>query len=142
MEDALSMKSSFLAVISDKWFKLDVFKELDVEVKLVSDSMMLAAMLVVEPILMNPIKEEQFEDPNLAMIRDHIANRPNFQLVDGILYFKNRLCVQNTQKLTEPIMTEAHNARYSCTLGVQKFTEISRANFGGIIEKGNCRICV
>ena len=76
--DALSGKSSLVSAMGAKWFKLDVFKEFDVEVKLVSDSMILTAMSVFEPILMNRIKDEQFEDPNLAKIRDHMADKPDF----------------------------------------------------------------
>ena len=41
---ALSRKSSLVAAMGVTWFKLHVFKELDVEVKLVNDSMILAAM--------------------------------------------------------------------------------------------------
>ena len=56
--DALSKKSSTLAALYNEWFSLDVFKDLDVEVQLISDSVMLVAMSVYNPILMNRIKDE------------------------------------------------------------------------------------
>lgn len=85
--DALSKKSSNLAVISGKWFLLEEFKDLDVTVKLINDKEALAAMSVFEPTLIQQIKYEQFTIPKLVIIRDHIADKPNFRLVDGILYF-------------------------------------------------------
>ena len=95
--------------------------------------MILAAMSVFEPILMNRIKDEQFEDLNLAKIRDHVADKPDFQLVDGVLYFRNQLCVPKAQKLIEPIMTEVHNARYAMHHKSTRMYGNLRANFGGII---------
>ena len=60
---------------------------------------MLANMLVTEPIFIRKIKESQLLDPDLAKIVDHIAERPDFRIVDGILYFRNRLCVPNIDEL-------------------------------------------
>lgn len=60
------------------------------EVKLVSDNVMLAAMSIVELTPIKEIKDKQFEDPNLTKIRDNIVDKPDFQLVDKILHFKVR----------------------------------------------------
>ena len=52
---------------------------------------MLIAMSVFEPMLIQQIKDKQFEDPKLVRIRDNIAVRPDFVLVEGVLYFIGRL---------------------------------------------------
>lgn len=111
--DALSRKSSIVAVLCGEWFLLYAFRDLDVIVNLVSDKVMLATIFVFERIMIQYIKDEQFMDPKLVRIRDHIVDRPDFRLVDGILYFKDRLCVLATNNLMVATMTKAHHVKYS-----------------------------
>ena len=81
---------------------------------------MLANMLVTEPIFIRKIKESQLRDPDLAKIVDHIAERPEFRIVDGGLYFHDRLCVLNIDELKNDIMVEAHSTRYTMHPGSTK----------------------
>ena len=62
-------------------------RDLDVSIELLDNRVMVAAMSVFEPILVQQIKDRQFEDLELVRIRDNIATRPHFVLVKGILYF-------------------------------------------------------
>ena len=91
--DALSRKSSIIAAINGKWFLLEEFKDLDVTMKLINDKIALVTMSVFEPDLMKQTKEEQFMDRKSVKIKDNIAKKPNFRMVDGIFYFNDRYCV-------------------------------------------------
>lgn len=115
-----------MATSYTEWFSLNAFKDLDVKVQLVGNSVILTAMSVYDPILIKQIKDE---DPNLAKIRDHISNKPNFQLVDEILYFKNQLCVPKIHQMTNPIMTEAHTAKYAMHPGSIKMYRNLKSKF-------------
>lgn len=66
--NALSRKSSNLAVLYGELFLFDEFGDLELTVKLVSDKVALSAMSVFRPILIQQIKDEQFADPKLARI--------------------------------------------------------------------------
>lgn len=81
---------------------------------------MLASMIVSEPTFIQKIKDNQLQDPDLARIVEHIAKRPNFRMVNRILYFCNRLCVPNVDDLKNEIMNEAHSTRYSMHLSSTK----------------------
>ena len=81
---------------------------------------MLANMLVSEPSFIQKIKDNQLQDPELARISEHIAERPDFRIVDGVLYYRDRLCVPNIEDLRNDIMTEAHSIKYSMHLGSTK----------------------
>ena len=70
-------------------------------------------MSVSEPTFIQKIKEIQLQDPDLAKIIDYISERPVFRVVDGVLYFRDRLCVPNIDDLRNEIMAEAHSTKYS-----------------------------
>ena len=74
---------------------------------------MLANMLVSEPSFIQKIKDNPFQDPMLARISEHIIERPDFRIVDGVLYYRDRLCVPKIEDLRNAIMIEAHSTKYS-----------------------------
>ena len=53
---------------------------------------MLANMTVSEPTFIQKIKDSQLQDPDLAKIVEYISERLDFRIVDGVLYFHDRLC--------------------------------------------------
>ena len=81
---------------------------------------MLANMTVSEPTFIQKIKDGQLQDPDLAKVVEHTAERPDFRMVNGVLYFSERLCVPDVDDLKNEIMTEAHNTRYFMHLGSTK----------------------
>ena len=81
---------------------------------------MLANMTVSEPTVIQKIKETQLQDPDLARITEHISERPDFRIVEGMLYFRDRLCVPKIDDLRNEIMTEAHGTKYSTHPGSTK----------------------
>ena len=81
---------------------------------------MLANMTVSKPTFIQKIKDSQLQDPDLAKIMEHISERPDFRIVDGVLYFHDRLRVPNVDDLNNEIMDEAHSTRYSMHPGSTK----------------------
>ena len=81
---------------------------------------MLANMTVSEPTFIQKIKDSQLQDPYFAKIVKHISECPDFKVVDGVLYFHDRLCVPNLDDLKTELMTEAHSMRYSMHPGSTK----------------------
>ena len=89
--DALSRKSSFSGCIVPERRWIEQFRDLDVEVWLISDKVMIASITVWEPEIINRIKECQNDDSKLQRIIDHIGGRPKFRVINGVLYYKDRL---------------------------------------------------
>ena len=60
---------------------------------MVSGRMILVAMSVFEPLLIQQNKYIQFQGPDLGTDRDSISDRLDFRVVDGVLCFQDILCV-------------------------------------------------
>ena len=89
----------------------------------------LANISVSEPVFIQKIKESQMQDPELARVVEHLADRPDFRMVDGILYYRDHLCVPNIEDLRNKIMTEAHSTRYSIHPGSTKMYQNLKGRF-------------
>jgi len=90
---------------------------------------MLSNMLVSEPSFIRKIKDDQLQDPELAKISKHITESHDFHIVDGVLYYRDRLCVPNIEDLKNNIMTEAHSAKYSMHTGSTKMYKNLKGRF-------------
>ena len=68
----------------------------------------------------------------MARVRDRIADKPDFRLEDGVLYFRDRLCVPNVENLKDQIMTGRimHDTLYIPV--VLRCIRIYGVNSGGI----------
>ncbi|XXG85952.1 hypothetical protein AAC387_Pa11g0946 [Persea americana] len=127
--DALSRKSADLASLVGEWLMIEEFRDWDVSIEVMDDHVMFAAMSVFEPLLIQQIKDRQFDDPELVKIRDNIAARPDFVLVTGVLYFRDRLCVPAQEDLKQAVMFEAHHTRYSVHPGSTKMYRNLKGRF-------------
>lgn len=67
------------------------------------ETTLIASISTFEPLIIDHMKENQKNDLKITKIFEQIALRPGFEVVDGVLHFKGRLCVPN--------------ARYSIHLG-------------------------
>ncbi|KAI3681176.1 hypothetical protein L6452_35961 [Arctium lappa] len=79
--------------------------------------------LIVEPTLISRIKAAQQNDGELWTIHDQIQNGTNseFRIDDnGILWFRDRLCVPNDNELKEAVLKEAHDSPFSIHPGMTK----------------------
>ena len=86
----------------------------------VSDNIMLASMYVWELEILGMIKSRLSEDPELVKRIEHIDSMQDFNLLDGVLYAQDWLCVPNIEELNNEIMTKAHHSRYTILPGNTK----------------------
>ena len=84
--DALSRKSVVMASLRGVSV-LHQFEELGVEVQPLRKCVMLANMIVSELTFIQKIKDSQLQDPDLIKIVELISERPDFRILDGVLYF-------------------------------------------------------
>jgi len=72
------------------------------------------------------IKTSQRNDPELAKITQKAAKGavPDFSISDGILRFRNRLCLANHPELRKELLQESHNSTFPRTLGVPRCIRI------------------
>jgi len=94
-----SMVASLLTTNSQLLRELEA---LSVEVVLPADQYQLAALKVTSPVV-DKIKECQKDDPKLMKFlkKAKEGKCQDFLLKDGVLWFRNRLCVPNIPKLKE-----------------------------------------
>ncbi|XP_075074479.1 uncharacterized protein LOC142162073 [Nicotiana tabacum] len=95
----------------------------------------LAACAIARSSLIEHVKAEQFEDPNLVNIRNSVKSKEIlvFSLdEDGVLKMNGRLCMPDVDGLCNEIMDEAHSSRYSIHPGSTKCTKTCRRSIGGI----------
>ncbi|KAK8708455.1 hypothetical protein V6N13_059495 [Hibiscus sabdariffa] len=79
--------------------------------------------LQIQSSLITRIKDLQQQDPEILQIiaKPGVKANVNFSLhPDGLLYFKNRVCVPNYEDLRREILREAHQSSFSIHLGSVK----------------------
>ena len=122
--DALSRKSSgrVASIILRKRLFFEELKEINVELQF-KEPRVLLAHFRVQPTLVEKVKIAQESDPNLVKIMEEVkeGNRAEFGIRgDGVLQFRNRLCVPNNTELKREIMEEAHKSAYTVHPGSTK----------------------
>ena len=105
------------------------FEEFGVDLQPLRKGVMLANMSVSEPSFIRKIKDYQLQDPELAKISEHIAECPDFLIVDGVWYYCDRLCMSNIEELKNDIMTQAHIMKYSMHPGSTKIYQNLKGRF-------------
>jgi len=79
--------------------------------------------LVVQPTLLDEIKQVQTKDEEVKRIRESISKRKALEFVEDehrVIRFQNRICVPQERELKERVRDEAHNTRYSVHPGGTK----------------------
>ena len=122
--DALSRKS-FSSVSTMVLVQKPLLQDMQrLELEIVSKGLVekLSAMSL-QPTLLEKIKQNQLSDPYLSRVKVDVElkKRADFQLSpDGVIVFKDRLCVPEIRDLREEILTEAHNTPYTIHPGTTK----------------------
>lgn len=83
----------------------------------------LVASFHVRPVLIDQVREAQYQDPSLDRMREKSLDdsQGNFSTrSDGTLLFRNRLVVPNIQMLRHEILEEAHGSAYAVHPGSTK----------------------
>ena len=116
--DALSRKSSS----SLACFHKSLLKELEkIETSLVcGERRMYLNELIVQPIMLDRIKEEQAQDEFLQKIFKSEKNLDFKKHENSSIRFKDRLCVPNTSRIKKEILEEAHKIVYTIHPGETK----------------------
>ncbi|XP_070031680.1 uncharacterized protein [Nicotiana tomentosiformis] len=112
-----------------------------------SDIQMLANQLVrmdiLEPIcvlactiarssLFKRIRDRQYDDPHLLVLRDTVRHSGSKQVTVGyygVLMMQGRVCLPNVDGLRELILEDAHSSRYSIHPGAAKIYQNMRQHY-------------
>ncbi|KAL5836129.1 hypothetical protein ACOSQ4_015626 [Xanthoceras sorbifolium] len=108
--DALSRKALF------------ALKAMNVHLQMNPDSA-LVTELICRPSLIQQIAEKQKQDARILMICEQIpeGKHPDFSIrTDGIVCFRDRICIPENEELRKMILTEAHSSSYAMHPGSTK----------------------
>ena len=86
----------------------------------------------LEPTLEREIKEAEKTDEKISEIRQLILEERGKDFrgdAEGVVWFKDRLCVPNVQSIQELILKEAHETAYSIHLGSEKMYQDLKKKF-------------
>ena len=80
------------------------------------------AALQVTSVIVDKIKESQQDDPELVKTIQKVeeGTTPDFTVQDGILKFRNRLCVPSHPALKKELLKESHDSTFSTHPGSTK----------------------
>ncbi|XP_070025130.1 uncharacterized protein [Nicotiana sylvestris] len=81
------------------------------------------ACLVSRSSLFDRIRERQYNDPHLLVLKDKVMHDDARDVTsgdDGVLRMRGRISAPNVDGLRELILEEAHSSRYSIHLGAAK----------------------
>jgi hypothetical protein len=86
----------------------------------------------LEPTLEQDINKGQKDDAKINEIRQLMIDGkgPDFrEVVEGVVWFKDRLCVPNVKSIQELILKEAHETTYSIHPGSEKMYQELKKRF-------------
>jgi hypothetical protein len=111
--DALSRKSQVNLMVA-RPMPYELAKEFD-RLSLGFQNNSRGVTVELEPTLEREIKEAQKNDEKISEIRRLILDGrgKDFREDEGVIWFKDRLCVPNVQSIRELILKEAHETAYS-----------------------------
>ena len=88
--------------------------------------------LIARPSLLNRVLEAQKKDEKIAVIVSQIGNGKEIEFTvneDGVLYYKDRVCVPDDNDLRKAILEEAHSGSFSIHPGSTKMYQDLKMSF-------------
>ena len=88
--------------------------------------------LIARPSLLNRVLEAQKKDEKIAVIVSQIGNGKEIEFTvneDGVLYYKDRVCVPNDNDLRKAILEEAHCGSFAIHPGSTKMSQDLKISF-------------
>ena len=85
-----------------------------------SNDGIVVAELIAKPKMLNQVLEAQKIDEKISAIVSQIGNDKETEFIvnkNGVLYYKDRVCVSDGNDLRKAILEEAHNGSFSIHLG-------------------------
>jgi hypothetical protein len=128
--DALSRKSQFNLMVAHP-MPYELAKEFD-RLSLGFLNNMRGVIVEFEPTLEREIKEAQKNDEKISEIRQLILEGRGKDFredAEGVIWFKDHLCVPNVQSIRELILKEAHESACSIHLGSEKMYQNLKKKF-------------
>ncbi|XP_070054743.1 uncharacterized protein [Nicotiana tomentosiformis] len=98
----------------------------------VSDPSRVLACVVARSSLYDRIRESQYDDPHLLILKDTVLHGDAKDVTvgdDRMLRMQGRICVPNVDGLRELILEEAHSSRYSIYPGATKMYQDLRRHY-------------
>jgi hypothetical protein len=128
--DALSRKSQVNLMVAHP-MPYELAKEFD-RLSLRFLNNMRGVTVELEPTLEREIKEAQKDDEKISEIQQLILEgrgKGFREDAEGVIWFKDRLCVPNVQSIRELILKEAHELAYSIHHGSEKMYQDLKKKF-------------
>ena len=97
-----------------------------------TDDGTVAIELIARPSLLNRVLEAQNKDEKIVVIVSQIGNGKEIEFTvneDGVLHYKDRVCVPNDCELKKAILEEAHNGSFSIHPGSTKMYQDLKVSF-------------
>ena len=97
-----------------------------------SDDGTVVAELIVRPSLLNRVLGVQKKDEKISVIVSQIGNGKEIEFIvneDGVLYYKDRVCVPNDNDLRKAILEEAHSVSFAIHPGSTKMYQDLKMSF-------------
>ena len=119
MADALSRKS------------LQMLRALNAHLSLTDDGTVVAE-LIARPKMLNRVLEAQNNDKKISTIVKQIGDGKEIEFEvkeDGVLYYKDRVCVPDDNDLRKDILDEAHSGSFSIHPGSTKMYRDFKVSF-------------
>jgi hypothetical protein len=130
VEDALSRKSQVNMMVAHP-MPYELAKEFDrLSLRFLND--MRGVRVELEPTLEREIKEAQKNHDKINEIRQLILegrDKDFWEDAEGVVWFKDRLCVPNVQSISKLILKDAHETAYSIHLGSEKMYQDLKKKF-------------
>ncbi|XP_070046495.1 uncharacterized protein [Nicotiana tomentosiformis] len=127
------MGSLAFILVNERPLALDVQALANQFVRLdVSEPSRILACTVAQSSLFERIKERQYNDSHLLVLRDTVRHGDAKQVTvgdDGALRMQGRVCVPNVEELREMILKDAHSSRYSIHSGAAKMYQDLRRHY-------------
>ena len=92
----------------------------------------IVAKLIVRPKMLNRVLEAQKKDEKIVVIVRQIRNGIEIEFIvneDGLLNYKNRVCVPNDNDLRKAILEEAHSGSFAIHPGSIKMYQDLKMSF-------------
>ena len=119
MADALSRKT------------MQMLRALNAHLSLTDDGIVVIE-LIARPSLLNRVLEAQKKDEKIAAIVSQIGNGKEIEFTvneDGVLYYKDRVCVLDDYDLRKAVLEEAHSGSFVIHLGSTKMYQDLKMSF-------------
>ena len=97
-----------------------------------SDDGAVVAELIARPNLLNRVLEAHKKDEKISAIIDQIGDGKETEFIvneNGVLYFKDRVCVLDDDELRKAILDEAHSGSFAIHPGNTKMYQDLKMSF-------------